>query len=45
MGSFERAENAGFRDAFDVFVKELREQGLLKDRSSMNAYCNQHRRP
>ena len=29
-----------FRDAFDVFVKELREQGPLKDRGSMMAYCN-----
>ena len=31
-----------FRDAFDGFVKDLRERGLLKDRSSMKAYCNNH---
>ena len=31
-----------FRDAFDVFVKDLRKQGLLKDQGSMKAYCNQH---
>ena len=31
-----------FRNAFDVFVKGLREQGLLKDQSSMKSYCNYH---
>ncbi len=31
-----------FRDAFDRCVNDLREQGLLKDRGSMKAYCNQY---
>lgn len=31
-----------FRDAFDGFVKDLQEQGLLKNRSSMKSYCHNH---
>ena len=31
-----------FREELDLFVNGLREQGLLKDRSSMAAYCYKH---
>jgi hypothetical protein len=31
-----------FREKLDLFVNGLREQGLLKDRSSMAAYCYKH---